>query len=196
MVLNKFFISAVTLLVISCSVSCAQSAKNKTDNVNNVSNKKNNEIHWLSFTEAVEANKKQKKKILIDVYTDWCGWCKKMDASTYQNPKLIDYVNKNYYPVKLDAEMSDSVVFNNHTFKKTDPAKKSAPHELAIALLNGKMGYPSTVFLDENFNMLTPVQGYLTVEQLEMYLRYFNEADYKSNQWDEFQNSFKSQFIE
>ena len=152
-------------------------------------------INWISFTEAVKLNDSGvKKKLLIDVYTDWCGWCKKMDASTYENPKVIEYINKNFYAVKLDAEMTDSVVFQNHVFKKTDPNKKSAPHELAVALLNGKMGYPSTVFLDEKYNMLSPVQGYLTVENIEMYMRYFVEEDYAQIKWEQFQEKFVSKF--
>jgi thioredoxin-related protein len=157
--------------------------------------KKSDGINWISFTEAVKLNDSGvKKKFLIDVYTDWCGWCKKMDASTYENPKVIEYINKNFYAVKLDAEMSDSIVFQNHVFKKTDPSKKSAPHELAVALLNGKMGYPSTVFLDEKYNMLSPVQGYLSVENIEMYMRYFVEEDFAQVKWEQFQEKFVSKF--
>ncbi|HTB31563.1 MAG TPA: DUF255 domain-containing protein, partial [Bacteroidia bacterium] len=46
------------------------------------------EIHWVNFDEAVKLNEKHPRKILIDVYTQWCGWCKKMDASTYTDPDI------------------------------------------------------------------------------------------------------------
>src|ERR1700721_1067191 len=74
------------------------------------------EIHWVNFDEAVRLNKKHPKKIFIDVFTEWCGWCKKMDATTYTDPEIISYINKNFYPVRLDAETGDTFHFNNHTF--------------------------------------------------------------------------------
>ena len=40
-----------------------------------------NTLTWISFEQAVELQKKEPRKILIDVYTDWCGWCKKMDKT-------------------------------------------------------------------------------------------------------------------
>ena len=62
------------------------------------------EINWISIEEAEIANKKEPRKVFIDVYTDWCGWCKKMDASTFEDPQIIKYLNENYYCVKLDGE--------------------------------------------------------------------------------------------
>jgi hypothetical protein len=54
--------------------------------------------------EAIAKNKVEKKKIFIDLYTDWCGWCKKMDASTFLEPKLVEYMNKNYHCIKFNTE--------------------------------------------------------------------------------------------
>jgi thioredoxin-related protein len=150
----------------------------------------NAKIKWLTFQEAEELNKKQPKKILIDVYTNWCGWCKKMDAETFTNPLIIDYVNKYYYAVKLNAEMKDSIVVNGKTYK--NPGGPKASHELAVALLNGKMSYPSFVYLDEGFNMLTPVPGYQTPKDLEPILKYFGENAYQSMKWPEYQKVFVS----
>ncbi|WP_332912621.1 thioredoxin family protein [Algoriphagus boritolerans] len=62
------------------------------------------QINWLKFEEAIAANAKSPKMLLVDVYTDWCGWCKKMDKDTFTDPKVIAYINSNFYPVKMNAE--------------------------------------------------------------------------------------------
>src|SRR4029077_8260112 len=101
------------------------------------------EIHWMDFETAVKLSKAHPKKIIIDVYTSWCGWCKLMDATTYQDPEIIDYLNKTCYAVRLDAETKDTFHFGGHVF--FNPGTKGAVNELAYSLLDGKLGYPTTV---------------------------------------------------
>ncbi|MEX2379415.1 MAG: DUF255 domain-containing protein [Vicingaceae bacterium] len=132
-------------------------------------------IEWMSFEEAIEANATDQKKFFIDVYTDWCGWCKRMDATTFQNKAIIELLNESYHPVKLDAEMKDTVRLGKDVFVNEKPNQKRNPHQLAIALLNGKLSYPSVVFLDEQGNMIQPLAGYQKAEGLEPILSFFAE---------------------
>jgi len=60
-------------------------------------------INWMSLEEAVEAQAKQPKKIMMDVFTQWCGPCKMMMANTFTSEDVIAYINKHYYAVKFDA---------------------------------------------------------------------------------------------
>lgn len=145
-------------------------------------------IQWMSFQEAVQLNQTQPKKIFIDVYTHWCGWCKKMDQSTFLEPKVVEYINQHYHAVKFDAETRDTIHFRDHAFAYI-PANKA--NELAVSLLSGKMSYPSYVFLDEKFNLLTPVAGYLTKEQLLPILSYFGSNIYLEKKWEEYQQLLK-----
>src|SRR5215510_7762864 len=72
------------------------------------------EIKWMSFQDAVEKNKTEPKKMFIDVYTGWCGWCKRMDATTFKDPTVVNYMNKYFRAVKLDAETKDTIHFQGH----------------------------------------------------------------------------------
>jgi uncharacterized protein YyaL (SSP411 family) len=55
-------------------------------------------VKWYTLEQAIALNKKEPRKIMIDVYTDWCGWCKKMDITTFNNNVIADYLNSKYYP--------------------------------------------------------------------------------------------------
>lgn len=151
-------------------------------------------IRWMSFTQAMEASKTNKKKILIDFYTDWCGWCKKMDAATFTHPAVAAYVNEHFYAVKFNAEKEGPIQVNDTTYAIIPGAGRNGTHGLAITLLNGKMGYPSLVFLDENFNLLSPLAGYQTPTQLEGPMRYFGENHYLKQSWADYSKTFVNRF--
>ena len=148
-------------------------------------------INWVSFEEAVALNEEAPRKILIDVYTDWCGWCKRMDKDTYENPSIVKYINENYYAVKLNAEMKDTVHFRGMDFV-SQPGGRRAVHQLAVSLLNGKMSYPTTVFLDEDFNLLTRASGYLDAQKIEPILYYFQQNKHQTLPYEDFIGSFES----
>jgi len=150
-------------------------------------------VKWYTFEEAVAMNEKNPKKIFIDVYTDWCGWCKKMDKATFNHPEIAKYLNENYYSVKLDAEQKEDITFNDHTFK-WQPSGKRGIHELAYSLLNGKMSYPTVVFMDEDFKVLSPIPGYLEVPIFDQIIRYYGGNNYKDTPWTEYQKEYKRSF--
>jgi len=150
-------------------------------------------VKWYTFDEAVKLNKKNPKKIFIDVYTDWCGWCKKMDANTFNNPTVAKYLNEKYYPVKFNAEQKEPVVFKDYTFKYV-PQGARGYHELAAALLNNRLSFPTVVFLDEEFNMIQPLPGYQQPNTFYPILEFFGDDHYKNMKWAEFQKVYKSPF--
>ena len=147
-------------------------------------------VQWISWEEAVELtqNEANPKKIFIDVYTDWCGWCKKMDKDTFQNSEVASYMQDNFYMVKFDAEGKDPIEFQGKTFKYV-PSGRRGYHELAAALLQGQMSYPTVVFLDEKLNMLSPVPGYQKAKPFLKIARYFGDNIYKNQDWKEYDKS-------
>lgn len=149
------------------------------------------EVNWLSFEEALTLNKKNPKPILVDLYTDWCGWCKRMDATTYKNEVIVKYINDNFYAVKMDGEGKKDITFKGKTFKFVQQGR-SKYHELAAAILNGKMSYPSTAFFNSEEQLIQTVPGYLAKERFEKILAYFGGDAYKNTPWKDFEKNFKS----
>jgi len=142
------------------------------------------EIHWITSIDELQAKMAQNpKKVLIDMYTGWCGWCKKMDAATYTNPALVKYVNNNYYAVKFDAERKDTIHFQGKDYFFAPEYKANG---FALELLKGSMSYPTTVFMLENFQQPTPVPGYRDVKEMEIFLTYFGDNAYRHQKFDDF----------
>lgn len=177
---NTYTLFALLALLI------AVSAFKMADNSGKKQDKpaKGETIKWMTLAEAEAKTKKEPRKIFIDVYTDWCGWCKKMDKDTFSDPEIAAYVNKNFYAVKLNAEGKEPITVGGHTFTYKPEYKV---HELAIALLNGQMSYPTTVYLDEKMNMLSPVPGYLDKKNFTKIIRYFGDNHHKTMSWAEYE---------
>ncbi|HAO47794.1 MAG TPA: DUF255 domain-containing protein [Ferruginibacter sp.] len=148
---------------------------------------KKEKINWLSIAELQAAYAKEPKPIIIDVYTDWCGWCKVMDRETYSNDKVADYLNKNFYAVKYNAESTSPVVFANKKYNY-NPAYRA--NELAVFLLGGRMGYPTTVLLSSLDAQPAPLSGYLKPSELEAPVKFFGEGVYKNKNYPDFMKGF------
>ncbi|MBL4586459.1 MAG: DUF255 domain-containing protein, partial [Flavobacteriales bacterium] len=87
-------------------------------------------INWVTLGQADSLRRIEPRKILIDVYTDWCGWCKKMDDTTFSEPELVKYVNENYYAVKLNAEQKEPITVGGKTYNYVANGRRGY-HEIA-----------------------------------------------------------------
>lgn len=147
-------------------------------------------VLWMSLPDAERLARRKGKMILIDVTTDWSGWSKLMDKNTYSNKQVIRYINENFYPVRLNAESQDTIVFNNLAYFN---APRARYHTLAYSLLEGKMDFPSTVILDEDINVLLVIPGYMDTRKMEVVLHYFSEKIYldQTRTFQDFQEEFR-----
>ena len=161
------------------------------------------EINWVTLEEAVELQKTNPRKIMMDMYTVWCGPCKALDRNTFQNKSVAEYINKNYYAVKFNAEGNDEVSYKDKTYTNPsyDPAKakrRNSGHQLSTYF--GVRAYPTIVFLDETAEFIAPIPGYKSPRQLELYLKLFIDDTYKEiktkDGFTDFQKNLKYEFIE
>ncbi len=148
-------------------------------------------VEWLSIEEAMQKNSENPKKILVDVYTDWCSWCKVMDKNTFSHPVIAKYLTENFYAVKLNAEQKEDITLNGKTYKFVEQGQRGY-HELAAALLNGNMGYPSVVFLDEQNRIIQPLSGYIQPQPFDEIINFIGSDKYKTQKWEDFQASYTS----
>lgn len=159
---------------------------------------KDSAVKWITIQELNnmvqdKTWKKSKKKVMIDLYTDWCGWCKRMDAGTFSDPDVAAYLKDNFHSVKLDAETTETIVFGDQEFKFI-PGGRKGTNEIAVTLgaVNGRIGYPTIVFLDEEMNKVLVSPGYKDAAGFKKYLVFINEEHYKTSTWEEFDKIYKA----
>ena len=159
------------------------------------------EINWVTLEEAIALQKKEPKKIMMDVYTNWCGPCKMLDKNTFHNEDVVNYVNEHFYAVKFNAEGNAKITYKDQTFTNpsydaTKANRRNSNHEFSRYLK--VRAYPTMVFFDEQANFITPVTGYLKPQQLELYLKLFKSDKYKEmktqEQFKEYSEAFKPTF--
>lgn len=143
-------------------------------------------INWMSIEEAYAAAQKNPKKVVIDVYTDWCGWCKVMDKKTFTNSEVAKYVNENFYAVKLDAESKKDIILGTTTYKYN---AQNRANDIAVALLQGKLSYPSMVYLDEQFNMIQPIPGYMEARAFHEVITFIGGDHHKKETFDSYKST-------
>lgn len=126
-------------------------------------------INWISFEELQKKQKQSPRKVMVDVYTEWCGPCKMLDRYTFADKKVADFVNENYYAVKFNAQHENKISYKGKQFANPnyDPKKgqkrRNATHELARQF--GIRSYPTVMFLDEDLKIIQKVPGFRKADQ-------------------------------
>ncbi|NJB85504.1 thioredoxin-related protein [Lewinella marina] len=147
------------------------------------------QIEWLSWEEAVARNASEPRKMMVDVYTDWCGWCKRMDKTSFVDPAVTEYVNEHFYAVKLNAEQREPIQFDGHEFTYDPTLSRRGVHTLAVALLDGRMSYPSIVYLDKEQKRITIAPGFKEAEALLQELTYVGGDHFKRQSYADYVKS-------
>ncbi|WP_299062415.1 thioredoxin fold domain-containing protein [uncultured Polaribacter sp.] len=158
-------------------------------------------VNWLTLEKALEMQKENPKKIIMDVYTNWCGPCKMLDKNTFQNKDVATFINENYYAVKFNGEGNETLnykgkSYNNPNYDASKANSRNSSH--GFARFMGINAYPTIVFMNEKGDLVMPLRGYFGPNQLEMYLKLFKGEAYKNittkEKFEAYSNAFKPEF--
>lgn len=172
---KRVLLSLVTCWFLFCSAKVNPTGKEK--------------INWLNINEVNLKLKTESKPVLIDLFTNWCYWCKVMDKKTYNNSKVISYINKNFYAVKLDAESKEALMWNHKSYKYNTEIKLN---DFTMYVTHGQPGFPTTVIFGESDEDPASIPGFMNAKEIEPVLKYFGEKSYKTEKFNEFSAHFKS----
>lgn len=172
-------------IILSCKANNNEVTENSADTV----------IKWMTFEEAVAKAQSDPnpKNIFIDFYTHWCGWCKVMDKQTFTDPNVIKYMNKYFYPVKFNAEQKEPITFMGKEFKFVAEGRNGY-HQLAAEIMQGKLSYPTFVFLTPDFKIITPISGFVKPEDFEPIVNFLGQNKYKEpngGNWETYKANYK-----
>lgn len=135
-------------------------------------------VKWVTIDQLEALQQQEPRKVLVDIYTSWCGFCKKMDKETYAHPQIADYMNEKFYAIRFDAESKLPVNFKGETYRYI--TKQGAGiNELTLEWLGSDLQFPSTVVLNEKLSKLNVVPGYLSPENMDKVLHYYGDDFYK-----------------
>lgn len=122
-------------------------------------------VAWRGWEAGLREAKQLDRPMLVDVYTDWCGWCKRMDRDVYARPEVREYLQGNFVTVKLDAEATTPVPYEGHPF-----TARSLSARFRVT------GYPTTIFLKPDGEYLVKVPGYVESSRFLLLLRFIHDG--------------------
>jgi thioredoxin-related protein len=132
-------------------------------------------ITWYKYDEGVKQAAKLNRLILIDFYTDWCGWCKKMDKTTFTDQAVVEYINKNFIAIKVNAE-------SNASLSSPDGLNSG----VKVARSFGVNSYPQYWFVESNGKKIDKLPGYAPPDRFIIVLKYIGEGEYKKQSWNDY----------
>jgi len=138
-------------------------------------------VEWRGWDAGLEEARRLNRPILVDVYTQWCGWCKRMDRDVYSRPDVRDYLASKFVTIKIDAEAKTPAHYEGH-----DHTSRS------LAALFRVTGYPTTLFLRPDGKHLVNVPGYVEADSFMHLLRYVGDGYLdRGVTWEDFRSEVK-----
>lgn len=131
---------------------------------------------WKSWNAGLAAASASRRPVIVDVYTDWCRWCKQMDRDVYARADVSQYLAQHFVTVRLDAEGGELVSWQGRNMSAR-----------ALASSFDVSGYPTTIFLSSSGEHLVNVPGYIEPGRFLLLLRYIGDGHMERGvSWDDY----------
>ncbi|HXB45134.1 MAG TPA: DUF255 domain-containing protein [Puia sp.] len=148
-----------------------------------------NKVKWIAIEDVVTNLKIQKRPVLIDLYTDWCGWCKVMDKKTYSNENVAAYLGDKFYAVRLNAETKKEIIWDGKSYNYNSSYRAN---EFSVYITKGRLEFPTTIIIPPDGGEPQAIAGYLETKDFELIAKYFGEGIYNKFSFEDYQKNFKS----
>jgi thioredoxin-related protein len=122
-------------------------------------------IAWRAWDRGLEEARASGRPVLVNVVTDWCGYCRRMKAEVYAKPEIRDYLADHFVVVTLNAEAADPAHYEG-----------KALNSRSLAARFGVSGYPTTIFLRSDGEHLVNVPGYVESPNFLRILHYIGDG--------------------
>lgn len=122
-------------------------------------------VRWRDWNTGMREASESKRPVLVDVYTDWCGWCKRMDRDVYARADVQDYLARKFVPIKLNAEARHEASYEGKVYTARTLASRFRVSS-----------YPMTIFLRSGGDHVANVPGYIPHDKFLLLLRYIGDG--------------------
>lgn len=139
------------------------------------STKPANALTWYKYDEGLAKAKKEKKHVLVAFYTNWCGWCKRMDKNTYGDEEVKKFLKKSYVAIKVNAESKEKVEVDGKKLTESELAREYRVRS-----------FPVTWFLKQSGEKIAPYLGYVDAPTFLNVLNYMKDDLYDKMSFEEY----------
>lgn len=173
--LITYILLAAVLAMVSITWSTDKDPKQdastkKLDSMASAAAAASSTIRWMKYDEGLALAKKLNKKVLVEFTAKWCGWCKKMQATTFKDTGVISLIDKYFVPVSVDGDSKDTL--NIEGWLTTEAGLTKDTYRVS--------GYPTFWFLTSTGDMIAPLSGYREAPVLLDILDYLKDDQYKT----------------
>jgi len=175
---RRYFLPALFVTLLFFGMAPAQnsaSAGNSNTQKPQPAVSTNAEIDWQKYDDGLAEAKKDGKKVFVEFTAKWCGWCKRMHATTFKDPEVVNLLNKYYVTVSVDGDSKDTLDIDGYITSEQRLAR-----EYRVT------GYPTYWFLTPEAEPIAPVKGYRDAKSLGDILDYLKDDIYKTVKYEDF----------
>lgn len=161
-----FFLSILFLIFSSCSAEGDAAEKGAPER---------DYSFWVTLEDAQRQAADEGKYVLLDVYTEWCGFCRRMNRETYADKSVQDVIDRYFYAVRIDAESQQKVSFQNETYSM---------EELAQAF--GVASFPTTIFISPTGEPVASQPGFIEAGRFHKMLSFVGSKSYQTQTFQQY----------